>query len=38
MIDAIDEKGWIYGGKKDGYGMLFNANKNEITDCYWIDD
>ena len=38
MIDVQREGAHILSGKKDGIGMLFNPEKNEMTDCFWKDD
>ena len=38
MIDVHFDGAEIISGKKDGIGMLFNPEKNEMTDCFWIDD
>ena len=38
MIDVQFDGAEIVSGKKDGIGMLFNPDNNEMTDCFWTDD
>ena len=38
MTKVENEGASILSGKKDGFGMLLDQEKHQITECLWFND